>query len=243
MSGKKFIVSLHDYHQGSHHAISEQIEVLNCLGVKNVSLLIIPNYHRQGLIFEDSNSLAFLEQRLEAGDDLVLHGFYHLGKLGSQGNFFIKNFYTANEGEFWDLTDQEFSERLEKGMFFWKERNWPLDGFIAPAWLLPKAYDLQLSKLGFHYTTRLNSIELLQKGKQILTQSLCYSSRAGWRRLISRQWNPYLLKRLWANDVIRLSLHPNDLAWTRCRAQIIQIVEMILARGYQPLTYAEYAKM
>ncbi|MEM9399320.1 MAG: polysaccharide deacetylase family protein [Verrucomicrobiota bacterium] len=245
---KYLIVSLHDFHPASLDLIREQIEVLECLGVKNTSILAVPNFHHESSLCDDKASLAFLDHRYGLGDDLVLHGFYHQGEHAEQDNFkdiFFKSLYTANEAEFLNLEDDVFLKRVDEGRALWEKRNWALDGFIAPAWLMPHKRDHDLANLGFCYTTRLDGIYLLNIKRKIMTQSLCYSTRSMWRRMLSRRWNPYLLHKLLKQNakVIRLSLHPNDLNWRMNRAQIIQMVELILANGYEPLTYASYAKV
>ncbi len=51
-----------------------------------------------------------------------------------------------------------------------------------------------LAEMGFAYTTRLGEIIPLLPGLNKIkpSQSLCYSTRAGWRRFASGVWNKYL---------------------------------------------------
>ena len=72
------------------------------------------------------------------------------------------------------------------------------------------------------------------------SQSLCYSTRAGWRRFASALWNKYLYGRLRDTDLVRLSLHPRDLEFPLMRRQIDQILRASLKRGFQPTTYGDY---
>lgn len=248
-TSKHLIVSLHDFHPGSRELIAEQVEVLVALGVPNTSILVVPNFHHEGETSQDFHSLEWLDARSKAGDDLVLHGFYHDRQDREGGNWFFTKFYTANEAEFLDLPEEEVKRRLEQGSLLWSERGWKLDGFIAPAWLMPLEQDSLLSQQGLNYTTRLKGIYLLKSGAEesfTATQSLCYSTRAWWRRVASLRWNPYLFSRLKADsqqNVIRLSLHPNDLTFPGIKKQVCELVENALEDGYQPLTYAEYAAL
>lgn len=241
---KYLIVSLHDFHPGSREAIEEQTIFLNGLGVGNTALLVVPDFHARGSVFEDEASMAFLRQRHAAGDDLVLHGFYHRGGENASGRrVFWNRFYTANEAEFLELDDDEFRARVSKGMEPWEREKWKLSGFIAPAWLMPRRQDALLKELGFLYTVRLREIHLIGRDRIEHTQSLCYSTRSRWRRDVSLIWNRFLLGRLRGKTVIRLSLHPDDLKWPALRKQIGRFVEMILADGYEPVTYGKYAEM
>ena len=73
-----------------------------------------------------------------------------------------------------------------------------------------------LAELGFAYTNRLRDIVPLGRGDlaPIASQSLCYSTRAGWRRLASALWNKQLFGKLRETNLVRLSLHPRDLEFS-----------------------------
>jgi uncharacterized protein len=97
-----------------------------------------------------------------------------------------------------------------------------------------------LAGMNFSYTTRVSEIIPLQKSGAIPSQSLCYSTRASWRRFASAIWNKQLFARLCETDLIRLSLHPRDLEFPLLRRQIDQIVRAAIKRGFQPTTYGDY---
>jgi hypothetical protein len=99
-----------------------------------------------------------------------------------------------------------------------------------------------LAEMGFAYTTRLKEIIPLLPGTNRVTtsQSLCYSTRASWRRFASALWNKQLFGKLKETNLVRLSLHPRDLEFPLIRRQIDQIVRASLKRGFVPTTYAEY---
>ncbi|MDD5260352.1 MAG: polysaccharide deacetylase family protein [Methylacidiphilales bacterium] len=240
---KHLIVSLHDLHPGSLDAVRGQIDCLKTLGISNFSILAVPHFHHQKRLKDHAGMLKFLDERSQAGDDLVIHGFYHDRSDRGGGPLFWTKFYTANEAEFLDLSDGEARHRVETALEIWREHGWPANGFIAPAWLLPRAQDVLLKRMGFSYTTRLGGIHLLRKGMEMASQSLCYSTRAEWRRKISLLWNPFLFKRLVGRQVVRLSLHPDDLNHPPIREQILEIAGMALAAGYEPVTYSAYAEM
>ncbi|MDR2462341.1 MAG: polysaccharide deacetylase family protein [Verrucomicrobiales bacterium] len=241
---KHLIVSLHDFHAGTHEAVREQIDTLTVWGVKNFSILVVPHFHHRKMLKDSAASLAYLGGRHADGDDLVIHGYYHdrVGQGG--GSFFWTKLYTANEAEFLDLSDGEARHRLTRALALWEENGWRADGFIAPAWLMPEEQDMLLKRMNFTYTTRLKYWQNLRTLKVTATQSLCYSTRARWRRDASLRWNQWLFARLLkTKDVIRLSLHPRDLQFEPVKLQIRGIVETALTKGYQPITYAGYAKL
>lgn len=237
------IVSLHDLHPGSLSNIQAQIEFLESLGVNRTSILVIPHYHHAQKLDQNSSTLAWLDECAEAGHDLVLHGYFHDRTDQKEGNLFYTRFYTANEAEFLNLPNDEVINRIQKGSEIWRARGWPLSGFIAPAWLMPITQHTLLRSLGFTYTTHLRTIELLRMGQSIHAQSLCYSTRAGWRVHASYLWNHYLHSKIRAYPVLRLSLHPQDLEFSKIKRQIQNIIQHAIDDGRKPVSYAEYAQM
>ncbi|MEM6884906.1 MAG: polysaccharide deacetylase family protein [Verrucomicrobiota bacterium] len=240
---KHLIVSLHDFHSGSRELITEQVEFLSELGVTGFSILVVPRFHMGKPLSEDKESLKYLDERHAAGDEMVIHGYYHYVKDPRPENFFWNRLYTNQESEFFDISDGEVRHRIDLGLQLWQKQGWQAKGFIPPAWLMPDKQNAILKKMGFTYTNRLKTITLLQKKKTIETQSLCYSARAAWRRSLSLSWNHALFNKLRKLDTIRLSLHPDDLKYPQLRQQIGEITEMALADGYTPITYARYATL
>ena len=240
---KHLIVSLHDFHPASRESIEDQVQFLHEIGVTCFSILVVPRFHMGKYILDDKASLDFLDARHAAGDELVIHGYYHYVKDPRPYNLFWNRFYTNQESEFFDLSDGEVRHRVDQGFQVWEKQGWQPKGFIPPAWLMPEKQNAILKKMGLTYTNRLKSITLLQKKKTIKTQSLCYSARAAWRRALSLSWNQALFNRLRKTDIIRLSLHPDDLKYGPLKQQIGEITEMALAEGYTPITYARYATL
>jgi predicted deacetylase len=241
---KHLIISLHDCHPGSLTAIRGQIDFLTPLGVRNFSILAVPHFHHQRALRHDPATLAVLGERHAAGDDIVIHGYYHDRAGMGGGSWFWTKIYTAGEAEFLDLSDGEARHRLTRALTVWEDQDWRPDGFIAPAWLMPEEQDVILKRMNFTYTTRLKYFQNLRTLQKTETQSLCYSTRAAWRRAVSLRWNKWLFARLLkTRDVIRLSLHPHDLEFEPIQRQIREIVENALASGHQPITYAAYAKL
>lgn len=240
---KHLIVSLHDFHPGSREAIAEQVDFFEAIGVSCFSILVVPKYHMQKHIQEDKASLSYLDERYAKGDEMVIHGFYHYVKDPRPEHLFWNRIYTNQESEFYDISDGEVRHRVDQGFQIWQKQGWEAKGFIPPAWLMPDKQNSILRKLGLVYTNRLKNITLLQKKKTIDTQSLCYSSRASWRRALSLSWNQALFNKLRKSETIRLSMHPDDLKYPQLKQQIGEITEMVLAQGYTPITYARYAAL
>ncbi|GAB4247033.1 MAG: DUF2334 domain-containing protein [Candidatus Methylacidiphilales bacterium] len=243
MSARALIVSLHDLHPGSLQVVRAQVADLEAIGIGNTSLLVVPEFHHGSLCEDHAETVAFLEARRAAGDDLVLHGYYHDRVNLPVGNYFWTRMYSNNEAEFYAIAEEEAERRLEAGLSLWSRRGWPVGGFIAPGWLMSASLEGVLRRLGFIYTTRLREIVSLCDGRVTKSQSLCYSTRSWWRVPMSLAWNRFLFERLLGQPVIRLGLHPGDWAVDQIRCQALELARRALELGYRPMTYQRYVTL
>ena len=245
-SAKSLIVSLHDAHPGSRAAIAEQVSFLAGYGISRASILVVPEFHHGGSIRGDEEFCRAVSGWQESGHEVVLHGYYH-DRMESPperlSTLFWTRLYTNREAEFLDLPRETARARLEKGRELFSSLGWRATGFVAPAWLMADDVPGLLADLGFAYTTRLRDIVALGSSPRppsTPSQTLCYSTRAGWRRVASAVWNKRLFGELRETNLIRLSLHPRDLEFPLVRRQVDQILRASLKRGFQPTTYGDY---
>ncbi len=242
---KSLIVSLHDAHPGSHAAIAEQVAFLAGYGITCSSILVVPEFHHRGLVLQDKSFCEDVSGWQAQGHELVLHGYFHDRQESPPEKLsalFWTRLYTNREAEFLDLPRETARQRLERGRALFESQGWRTRGFVAPAWLMAEGLPNLLAEMGFAYTTRLKEIIPLLPGENRVktAASLCYSTRAAWRRVASGIWNKHLYQRLRNTDLIRLSLHPRDLEFPLMRRQIDQILRASLKRDFQPTTYGDY---
>jgi predicted deacetylase len=242
---KSLIVSLHDAHPGSHAAIAEQIAFLAGYGIARSSILVVPEFHHGGSVTESGAFCDDVSRWQDAGHELVLHGYYHDRRDSPPerlSQLFWTRLYTSREAEFLDLPLDTAKTRLEAGRALFASLGWRTTGFVAPAWLMAEGLTNLLAEIGFRFTTRLREVVPLLPGvnRLIASQSLCYSTRSGWRRTASGIWNKRLFGKLRETELIRLSLHPRDLEFPLIRRQVDQILRASLKRGFQATTYGEY---
>ena len=242
---RALIVSLHDAHPGTLPAIAEQITFLADYGIAKSSILVVPEFHHGGSLKYDVAFCAAATGWQAAGHELVLHGYFHDRRESPPerlSSLFWTRLYTNREAEFFDLPLDVARERLERGRALFDSLGWKARGFVAPAWLMAEGLTGILAEVGFAYTTRLREIIPLGPGvpTPIESPSLCYSTRAGWRRVASGAWNKRLYDKLRETGLIRLSLHPRDLEFPLVRRQVDQILRASLKRGFQPTTYGDH---
>ena len=234
------VVSIHDVSPLTRGRVAEMLAELAEIGVERTSLLVIPNHHHKAPIVEDAGFCSWLRETAGRGHEVVLHGYHHKRprRGGEWSQTFLTEFYTAGEGEFYDLSTMEASWRLEKGRQELQTAGLQPRGFIAPAWLLGENAEAAVKAAGFDYTTRLKNFKDLKSGRVDDSQSLVWSVRAGWRRAASLWWNAALLRRLSPTPLLRFGLHPPDWDHPAIKRQILQLLRTALA-GREAITYED----
>ena len=214
MSGRILVASIHDVSPFTLDAVDTIVAGLGRVGVRRVSLLVVPDHHHRGNIGADPGFGSWLRGLVAAGHEAVLHGYFHQRQprtAESARTRFFTQLYTAGEGEFFDITFDDARALLARGREELAECAGEVPaGFIAPAWLLSPEGEAAARDIGFGYTTRLKSVTDLAKQRTYYSQSLCWSVRSGWRCVVSLGWNRSLFQRLRANPLLRISIHPPD---------------------------------
>lgn len=237
------VVSIHDVSPQTRDAVAALLADLQSLGLERTSLLVIPDHHHRGNITADAGFCDWLRDQVANGHEPVLHGYFHRReRLAREGAFTraMTRFYTADEGEFFDIALEPARAALLRGREELTEcAGRPPSGFIAPAWLLSPAGETAARELGFVYTARLRTVNRLHGGARWESQSLCWSVRSLWRRQISLAWNARLARSLRAHPLLRISLHPPDFAYPAIWRQVRSLVSRALAER-RAMTYAEW---
>ena len=222
-------VSLHDVAPATWQHCQNVMDAVREVAEIPMTLLVVPAYHGQCSAqpqFED-----VMGKQLAAGHELALHGYFHLdeGAPGGITDWFRRRIYTAGEGEFCALSEQEAGERLTLGRRWFEANGWPLSGFVAPAWLLGSgAHRALKARNDLQYTSTLTQLIVLPEAHTIHAPCLTYSVRQAWRRPASVAWNTLLSRVTRQTPVLRIGLHPHDaesksvrLSWQRLLARAL----------------------
>jgi predicted deacetylase len=181
-----------------------------------VTLLVVPDYHHRGRIAEDAGFRHAIEARLARGDELALHGLHHLDDSArpprGPRQWAMRRLYTATEGEFAGLDEGTAERHLQAGLAQFTELDWPVRGFVAPAWLMSAGTRAALSRSAFAYTSTRRALYALPEWREFAYPSLVWSVRSAWRRGASRVVNELQSRRLRRAPLLRLGLHPADAA-------------------------------
>src|SRR5947208_11429540 len=109
------VVSLHDVAPSTRQIANTIIQELAHRGVRVCSLLVVPDYHHQGLFTKDRQFVAWLRGLEADGHEIVIHGYFHERPRRAKESLrdqFLTRFYAQNEGEFYDIAYNEALRRI-----------------------------------------------------------------------------------------------------------------------------------
>lgn len=224
---KRLCVVLHDVAparwQACTRVLAALAEVSHDTGVPlPLTLLVVPRWHGDPQTPEVY--LEWLREQVQRGHQLVLHGLTHLDDQAVDGwqQVVLRRVYTAGEGEFAALPHSDAAQRLREGLAWAQAHGLPMDGFVAPAWLLSEPAWKALDHSSFDHTCTFGHIVRLPSRQALRTPSLMFSSRSGPRRTLSLVRNAMVDGLSRRASVVRLDLHPDDAdhgrvlrSWTR----------------------------
>ncbi len=221
------IVSLHDVAPRSQQIASTIVSELRLHGIPVCSLLVVPDYHHEGLFANHATFVNWLRGLEADGHEIVIHGYFHERPSRTKETLrdkFMTRFYTQNEGEFYDLPYEEALRRVTNARDEFRAHGLKPHGFVAPAWLLGDEAERAVRDAQLEYTTRLRSISDLRSGDVFPARSLVYSVHNSWRRAVSRGWNDALFRLLQPKPLLRISIHPPDYSQPAIWKQILGFI-------------------
>lgn len=189
--------------------------MLDDMSAGPLTLLVVPRFHFGSDVIGSHAFRRAMEARLARGDELVLHGMYHVDCEPSPRTaraYIQRRWLTRAEGEFAALTRRAAAWRIARGVDAFTSLGWPLHGFVPPAWLASEGSRAALAQSPhpFHYMTVKGGIHLLPEWTFRATANLCYSPDSVLRRAYSAVAIRHELRRARSMPLLRLSMHPQD---------------------------------
>src|SRR6266446_4099127 len=222
------VISLHDVAPSTRDLADKITSELVRRGVRVCSLLVVPDYHHQGLATKDRQFVSWLRDLESEGHEIVIHGYFHERPRGPNETLrdkFLTRLYTHNEGEFYDLDYEEALRRITNARDEFHAGGLTPRGFVAPAWLLSVEAE--------------RAARDLRSNQEFAARSIVYSVRSNWRLTVSRVWNAALLQFLKNNPLLRLSIHPPDYSHPAVWRQILRFIDM-MDETRRPTTYRDW---
>jgi hypothetical protein len=238
-------VSIHDVAPATWEECARLARAMRAVAEIRLTWLVVPRYHDHPSDARAEHAMrAGLDAALARGDELALHGYTHLDtgqRSASVRQRFLRGVYTQREGEFAALGASEARERIALGLEWFRQRDWPVSGFVPPAWLLGEASWRVLPEFAFSYTTTFTRFHLLRQGRSVFAPSLVYTARNPAGRALSPPAASLAARCMARAPLMRLSLHPPDVRHPRLVAHAQGIVERMLATR-EAVTKAECAR-
>jgi predicted deacetylase len=224
------VVSLHDIAPSTQQTVDTMLQEIARRGVRFCSLLVVPDYHHEGVAMKNRQFVSWLRDLESQGHEIVIHGYFHV-RPRREGETprdrLITRSYTRDEGEFYDLDYDEALRRITAARDQFRAAGLKPRGFVAPAWLLNAESERAARDAEMEYTTRLRTIRDLRSGQDFPARSLVYSVENRWRRAVSLAWNAALARLLKASPLLRLCLHPPDYSHPAIWQQIIDLLRAL----------------
>ena len=235
----RLVVSVHDVAPPHADRVRRMLDLLASIGVERRSLLAIPNYHGQSPIDRDDRFCAWLRACQHRGDEIVLHGYEHIG-VGAPTTMrerFENRWSTQGEGEFLSLDYAQAADRIQRGLTLAARVGLEVRGFVAPAWLINRDGLRAARDLGCEYTNSYLGIADLRSGRSYFAPSLVFGPGH-----LNEDLGISLQARASAAldhcPTVRVVLHPPCIDHPARMARIVSLIERQL-RSHRPVTYWE----
>ncbi|UVM51783.1 polysaccharide deacetylase family protein [Pseudomonas sp. B21-015] len=242
MNARSLLLVLHDTAPHTWPDYQAFVEAVDALGEVPMTWLVVPDFHKHNDLDTHPGFRQVLSSRVARGDELALHGYFHCDEgpiPGTPRDWFMRRIYT-HEGEFYNLPLDAALARLRAGIEMFHRYHWPLEGFVAPAWLMSEGTRQALRQLPLRYTSDLQHLYRLPDFTAIDAPSLVWSARSAWRRGLSKLVSDQREQRWRQAPVIRLGLHPVDMRHELSRHYWLQLLKRLLDEGRVPMTKANW---
>jgi predicted deacetylase len=219
-------VSIHDVAPPFRPQVERALEMAGAEGARP-ALLVVPDYHGEAPLAQDAEFCAWLRGLQRAGHELFLHGYSHRARHDPRTRglswYFRQRVVSAGEAEMSDLSRDEASERLDRGERALTDAGLRVDGFVAPAWSMPRWLLPMLAARGCPYSEDHLRVYAPREGARRASLVLNYASRTP-ARLFSSVAFCRAATPLGALVRARIAIHPADMHHGLLRREIARLL-------------------
>jgi uncharacterized protein len=240
---RRLLASIHDvtpYHAERLERLVPIVEQI--VGEGRYALLVVPDFHKAGLLRDNLVFARQLRRWADAGCEIFLHGFTHLdeSRHATRTAQIKAERLTAGEGEFLGLNYVDAQQKLVDGRKMLEDIvGRQITGFIAPAWLygadsLDAIKDQGIALVEDHFR-----VWNPQDG-QVLTRGpvVTYASRTPARLASSILWSRIATVALSRTKTVRFAVHPHDVDAPKLLREIERALT-VFATSHRPSAYAD----
>jgi predicted deacetylase len=229
-------VSIHDVSPPWAAEVEDALRMCEALAIRP-ALLVVPDFHGRAPLGGAPSFCARLRALQDAGHEVYLHGYLHESRprydpasgRGRLGWLVSQRVVSGGEAELVDVTPDEGRARIEAGERVLHDVGLAIDGFVAPAWCMPRWLLPFLRERGYRFTEDHTRIYDPAAGSSRRSVVFNWATRSPARLLSSvalcRAGRPARL--LWP---ARLAIHPADMRFRLVREEVASALEW--ARGH-----------
>ncbi len=229
-------LSIHDVSPAWSQEVEDALAACHAVGGRP-ALLVVPDFHGQWPLPRYPEFCKRLRALQQDGHEVYLHGYYHLaGPGGGEGEarrgdgralglrrFYAQRVVSGGEAEFSDVSRAEAERRLEEGEKVLAEAGLRIDGFIAPAWSMPRWLMPLLAARGYRYTEDHMRVYDPAGRRRRASLVLNFASRTP-----ARLWSSVALCRAAGPTrglvPTRVAIHPGDMRHPVLRREVTRIL-------------------
>lgn len=228
-------VSIHDVSPVWANEVEDALALCHEVGIRP-ALLAVPNFHNRAPLEQDLGFCSRLRELQADGHEVFLHGFFHSSSASfdpSRGStrlgwFFAQRIASGGEAEMSDVSEAQGRERVEAGERSLRQAGLRIDGYVAPAWSMPRWLLPLLGARGYRFCEDHLRVYDPAGGRSRASVVLNWASRSPLRLLSTVVWCR-AARHARALIPARIAIHPGDMRYVLLRRELRRL--LVWARG------------
>ncbi len=231
-------ISLHDVSPAAAGEMEEALSLCRERGLAP-ALLVVPDFHGRAPLRDSPGFCSRLRELQHDGLEIFLHGYLHQsravyagredGRPGRLRWLLAQTVLSSGEAEFSDLSRAEAEARLDAGEAALTAAGLRVDGFVPPAWAMPRWLVPMLSRRGYRFCEDHLRIYDPAGERSRCSVVLNFCSRTPARLWSSVAWCR-VARHARAILPARVAIHPGDLHSRELRRELANLLDW--ARGH-----------
>lgn len=191
------------------------------------ALLVVPNFHGRAPVDEDLEFSKRLRELQADRHEVFLHGFFHRSATRRDSKsastrwawLFAQRVASGGEAEMSDVSEAEGRRRIEAGERALQAAGLRIDGFVAPAWSMPRWLLPWLGTRGYRFCEDHLRVYDPAARRSRASVVLNWATRSPARLLSTVAWCRAARH---AGTLIpaRIAIHPADMRYLLVRREI-----------------------
>jgi predicted deacetylase len=238
---RRLVVALHDVAPPFESQIKMQVEALKNARIDVTALMVVPNWHNEHQIVQESSLVEVVGALQADGCEIVLHGYTHQSRAGLRGAPFRvarAKLFAPADAEFMSLDHFSSIRTVRKGLSDLDSIGVSAEAFCAPGWLINDEAQTSLAEAGIKLLVGMMSVQDPLTSGVLWVPSFGYmgagSLHEGGIRamgLLTSQLRPRA-------RAVQIYLHP-DRSGGRAWMPTVDRAAQMVREGWKPTTYRD----